>query len=150
MRLAGVINGRRVMSTCVCGAHCTNIVIKHSRVLYTFVTKSPILGAWISIFKRMCKICKLLYKKLSRYWDGATCEPIPHFSIPYWSSSVGFGIIGYDLGGLRHSGSQDTDLCRADFHYLLPDRCDNDTMNSLRHNSDTDKQISQLLHSIIP
>jgi len=51
---------------------------------------------------------------------SATCEPLDachrsaklfKFHIPHWDSSVEIGITGYyDLGRLRHAGSQDTDL----------------------------------------
>ena len=65
-------------------------------------------------------------KKLSSWWNSATCERLdamqrngcrrsaklhsfPH--APHWSFSVEFGTTGYyDPGRLRHAGSQDTDL----------------------------------------
>ena len=79
----------------------------------------------------------------------------PRFSMPDWSSSVEFGITGYDdPGQLPHEGSQDTDLVMCQFPLFVvlcdhnPPTLQTDVQTDRRTDRRHARSIDHLPHNV--
>jgi len=84
------------------------------------------LNLFHSIWILVSTATSVIFKKLNRYWDSATCKPLlqgchPKAKIHIFHTSIELGIIGYhDPDQPRHAGNQDTDLS---CHLLISTFC---------------------------